>query len=80
MKFNHSKYKQNDAILYTSDHVQHLVAHAEDVKTVFLKSIIKKETLEFLNNLAYPYKDLYQIAEAYKNNEKFRSILLNSLK
>ena len=40
--------KQNDAILYTSDHVQHLVAQAEDVETVFLKSEIKNESLEFL--------------------------------
>ena len=40
--------KQNDAVLYTSDNVQHLVAQAEDVETVFLKPIIKNETLEFL--------------------------------
>ncbi|MGH1520788.1 MAG: PINc/VapC family ATPase [Nitrosopumilus sp.] len=40
--------KQNDAILYTSDNVQHLVAQAEGVDTVFLKSIIKNEVLEFL--------------------------------
>lgn len=40
--------KQNDAILYTSDHVQHLVAQAEDVETVYLKSIIKDQPLEFL--------------------------------
>ena len=40
--------KQNDAILYTSDNVQHLVAQAEGVETVFLKSIVKNETLEFL--------------------------------
>ncbi|MDH3204459.1 MAG: PINc/VapC family ATPase [Nitrosopumilus sp.] len=40
--------KQNDAILYTSDNVQHLVAQAEGVDTVFLKSIIKNEGLEFL--------------------------------
>lgn len=40
--------KQNNAILYTSDHVQHLVAQAEDVETVFLKSQIKNESLEFL--------------------------------
>ena len=40
--------KQNDAILYTSDNVQHLVAQAEGVDTVFLKSIIKNEELEFL--------------------------------
>ncbi len=44
-----------------------------------LKTDLEVETLEFLNNLAYPYKDLYQIAEAYKNNKKFRSILLNKL-
>jgi len=40
--------KQNNAILYTSDHVQHLVAQAEGVETVFLKSEIKNESLEFL--------------------------------
>ena len=40
--------KQNDAILYTSDKVQHLVAKAEDVKTVFLKPKIVFEKLEFL--------------------------------
>ena len=33
--------KQNGATLYTSDHVQHLVAQAEDVEAVFLKSEIK---------------------------------------
>ena len=40
--------KQNDATLYTSDNVQHLVAQAEGVDTVYLKSEIKKEDLEFL--------------------------------
>ena len=40
--------KQNDAILYTSDNVQHLVAQAEDVSTVFLKPKIIREKLEFL--------------------------------
>lgn len=40
--------KQNDAVLYTSDNVQHLVASAEGVDTVFLKSEIKNESLEFL--------------------------------
>ena len=40
--------RQNDAILYTSDRVQHLVAQAEGVNAVFLKSEIKKESLEFL--------------------------------
>ena len=40
--------RQNDAILYTSDRVQHLVAQAEGVDAVFLKSEIKKESLEFL--------------------------------
>lgn len=40
--------KENNAILYTSDHVQHLVAQAEGVDTVFLKSEIKNEPLEFL--------------------------------
>ena len=40
--------KQYDAILYTSDKVQHLVAKAEDVQTVFLKPEIVFEKLEFL--------------------------------
>ncbi len=40
--------KQNDAILYTSDNVQHLVAQAEDVKTIFLKPKVIHEKLEFL--------------------------------
>ncbi len=40
--------KQSNAILYTSDNVQHLVAQAEDVQTVFLKPKIIHETLEFL--------------------------------
>lgn len=40
--------KQNDAILYTSDNVQHLVAQAEDIETVFLKSIVQDQPLEFL--------------------------------
>ncbi|MDC0927541.1 PINc/VapC family ATPase [Nitrosopumilus sp.] len=41
--------KQNNATLYTSDKVQHLVAQAEDVKTIFLKLKIIHEDLEFLN-------------------------------
>jgi len=40
--------KQNNAVLYTSDNVQYLVAQAENVETVFLKFVIKNETLEFL--------------------------------
>lgn len=40
--------KQNDAILYTSDKVQHLVAQAKDIETVFLRGEVKNETLEFL--------------------------------
>lgn len=40
--------KQNQAILYTSDHVQHLVAQAEGLESVFVKPIPKNITLEFL--------------------------------
>jgi ATPase len=40
--------KQNDAILYTSDKVQYLVAQAEDIQTVFLKPVNTHETLDFL--------------------------------
>lgn len=40
--------KQNDAVLYTSDKVQHLVAKAEDVQTVFLKPKVEFQKLEFL--------------------------------
>jgi len=40
--------KQNNGVLYTSDNVQHLLAQAEGVETVFLKFVVKDETLEFL--------------------------------
>jgi ATPase len=40
--------KQSNAILYTSDNVQHLVAQAEGIETVFLKHVVNNETLEFL--------------------------------
>jgi ATPase len=40
--------KQNQAILYTSDHVQHLVAQAEGLESVFVKPITKNLVLEFL--------------------------------
>jgi len=44
-----------------------------------LKLDLEEETLEFLTKLTNPFKDLPQIAEAYKNNEKFRSLLLSKL-
>ena len=40
--------KQHDAVLYTSDHLQFLVAQAEKIEAVFLKSVIQNESLEFL--------------------------------
>jgi len=40
--------RQNDATLYTSDHVQQLVAQAEEINTVFLQPIIAEKNLEFL--------------------------------
>lgn len=40
--------KQNQAILYTSDHVQHLVAQAEGLESVFVKPLSKALDLEFL--------------------------------
>lgn len=40
--------KQNQAILYTSDHVQHLVAQVEGLESVFVKPISKNLVLEFL--------------------------------
>ena len=40
--------KQNEAVLYTSDIIQNLLAQAENVETVFLRSKIKQEFLEFL--------------------------------
>ena len=44
-----------------------------------LKLDLEEVTLEFLTKLTNPFKDLPQIAEAYKNNEKFRSLLLSKL-
>jgi hypothetical protein len=40
---------------------------------------LEKETLEFLENLVYPYDDLYQLANKYHNNDKFKSIILKKL-
>ncbi|MFB5628268.1 MAG: PINc/VapC family ATPase, partial [Nitrosarchaeum sp.] len=40
--------KQNHAVLYTSDHVQHLVAQAEGLESVFVKPALKDLVLEFL--------------------------------
>ena len=40
--------KQNQATLYTSDNVQHLVAQAEGLESVFVKPISKNLVLEFL--------------------------------
>ena len=40
--------KQNQATLYTSDNVQHLVAQAEGVESVFVKPLSKNLVLEFL--------------------------------
>jgi ATPase len=40
--------KQNQATLYTSDNVQHLVAQTEGIESVFLQPVLKEEELEFL--------------------------------
>lgn len=40
--------KQLDAILYTSDNVQHLVAQAKGIESVFLQPVIQNESMEFL--------------------------------
>ncbi len=40
--------KQNQATLYTSDNVQHLVAQTEDVSSIFLHQATKEEDLKFL--------------------------------
>jgi len=40
--------KQNQATLYTSDNVQHLVAQTEGITTVFLQPTLKEEDLKFL--------------------------------
>lgn len=40
--------KQKDAVLYTSDRVQHLAAQAQGIKTVFLRTFVKHEEFEFL--------------------------------
>ncbi|MDH3192309.1 MAG: PINc/VapC family ATPase [Nitrosopumilus sp.] len=40
--------KQNNAILYTSDQVQHLVSQAEGIDSILIKPIPKETQLEFL--------------------------------
>jgi len=41
---------------------------------------LEEETIEFVESLEYPFDSLDQIAKTYKNNEKFKSILLKKLK
>ena len=41
---------------------------------------LEEETIEFVESLKYPFDSLDQIAKTYKNNEKFKSILLKKLK
>jgi hypothetical protein len=41
---------------------------------------LEAEILEFLETLSKPYNELYQIAEKYKANEKFTSILQKKIK
>ena len=40
--------KQNNAILYTSDQVQHLVSQAESIDSILIKPVPKEIQLEFL--------------------------------
>ena len=40
--------EQHNAVLYTSDNVQHLVAQAKGIDSVFLQPVIKTESMEFL--------------------------------
>ncbi|MBD3343153.1 MAG: hypothetical protein GF353_28910 [Candidatus Lokiarchaeota archaeon] len=37
------------------------------------------ETLNFVNDMATPYEDLYQIAKKYRDNDKFKSAILKKL-
>ncbi|MFW9784773.1 MAG: hypothetical protein ACFFFB_21015, partial [Candidatus Heimdallarchaeota archaeon] len=39
----------------------------------------ENETLDFISSLKYPFDSLEQIAKKYKNNDKFKTILLNKL-
>ncbi|MFX1495378.1 MAG: hypothetical protein ACFFBZ_13930 [Promethearchaeota archaeon] len=41
---------------------------------------LEDETLEFVDSLKYPFSSLNQIAKKYKNNQRFKSILLRKLK
>jgi len=41
---------------------------------------LEDKTLEFVDSLKYPFSSLNQIAKKYKNNRKFKSILLRKLK
>lgn len=44
-----------------------------------LDIMLEEETIEYLKDLKYPFSDLPKIADKYKNNEKFKSILLEKL-
>ena len=72
---------ENEKFKKTKDNEIKVKKFEEDIFKVaaVLDLDFEEEIMGFLNNLVYPYKDLHLIAEAYKNNEKFRSILLNKL-
>ncbi|MFX1354060.1 MAG: hypothetical protein ACFFGP_08885, partial [Promethearchaeota archaeon] len=40
---------------------------------------LEEETLNFISSLKYPFDSLDQIAKTYKNNDKFKNILLKKL-
>ncbi|MFX1401946.1 MAG: hypothetical protein ACFE8V_11965 [Promethearchaeota archaeon] len=40
---------------------------------------LEEETLNFISSLKYPFDSLGQIAKTYKNNDKFKNILLKKL-
>ena len=44
-----------------------------------LELALEEETLKFVETLKYPFNSLDQIAKRYKNNKKFKSILLEKL-
>ena len=47
--------------------------------TAILNLPFEEETLDFISRLKYPFDALDQIAKTYKNNDKFKTILLKKL-
>ena len=86
---NYLKYIENDKseLKETNERIKlDIIVKKKNLKETIYKVAaeleldFEKETLAFLSALSTPYNGLKQIAERFKNNENFKSLLLKKLK